>query len=162
MRSRLLKPLRKSRSLRKRASRQPKRRRWPTFESLESRCLLAASPPLLSTIEGFNIDDNAFNTGALVIHPPDPYGAAGPNHVVNIGNMTLQWFTKDGTPQMHTSLRNFFAPLQPQTALFDPKVVYDQYEERFVALALELMEVASGDPADISRIMLAVSVGRSQ
>ncbi len=162
MRSRLLKPMRKSRSQRKKASRQPKRRRWPTFESLEDRCLLAASPPLLSTIEGYNIDDNAFNTGALVVQPPDPYGAAGPEHVVNIGNMTIQWFTKDGTQQFHTSLRNFFAPLRPVTStttdyLFDPKILYDQYEDRFVALTLEMMDASAGDPADLSRVLLAVS-----
>ena len=157
MRSRLHKALRKSRSQRKKALREPKRRRSPTFESLESRCLLAASPPLLGTIEGFDIDQNAFNTGSSIVHPPDPYGAAGPNHVVNIGNLSVQWFTKDGNPQMHTSLRNFFAPLRPQTSLFDPKVVYDQYEERFVALALEMMDASAGDPTDLSRIMLAVS-----
>lgn len=157
MRSRLHKVFGKSRSQRKRSAHNQSRRRRPTIETLEDRCLLAASPPLLDTIEGFNIDQNAFNTGNSIVHPPDPYGAAGPNHVVNIGNMSIQWFGKDGTPQMLTSLKNFFAPLRPQTALFDPKVIYDQYEGRFVALALEMMDTANGDPVDLSRIMLAVS-----
>jgi len=129
------------------------------FESLEDRCLLAASPALLSTIEGFNIDQNAFNLGGGVFEPPDPYGAAGPAHVVNVGNVSIQWFTKDGTQQFHTSLSNFFAPLQPvidsgSDFLFDPKIVYDQYSERFVALTLEMID---GNPAELSRIMLAVS-----
>lgn len=160
MRSRLLKPLRKSRSQRKKASRHSKRRRWPTFESLEDRCLLAVSPPLLSTIEGFNIDDNAFNTGSAFLEPPDPYGAAGPEHVVNIGNTSIQWFTKDGTQQFHTSLRNFFSgagPVLDGDYLFDPKIVYDQYAERYVALVLEMLDASAGDPTDMSRILLAVS-----
>jgi hypothetical protein len=127
------------------------------FETLEDRRLLAVSPPLLQSIEGFNIDDNAFNASAFILEPPDPYGAAGPEHILNVGNVSVQWFTKDGTMQAHTSLKNFFAPLYPVTPLFDPKVVYDQYSERFVVLALEQMSLASGDFADMSRIMLAVS-----
>ncbi|MEA2080958.1 MAG: hypothetical protein U9P00_14105 [Pseudomonadota bacterium] len=41
--------------------------------------------------------------------------------------------------------------------LFDPKVIYDQHAGRFVVVALERQDVTNGDPADTSRILLAVS-----
>ncbi len=148
-------------SRRKRSSKRPergnKRHHRLLFETLEDRRLLAASPPLLDTIEGFNIDENGFNANGSLIQPPDPYGAVGPSHILNVGNVSVQWFRKDGTPQVHTSLKNFFSPLYPVTSLFDPKVVYDQYNDRFVVLALEQMDTNLGDPANMSRIMLAVS-----
>lgn len=124
--------------------------------------MLAASPPLLSTVEGFNIDDDAFNVGGFPIQPPDPYGAVGRDHILNVGNLSIQWFTKSGVQQYHTSLNNFFAPLRPQPLQYsittDPKVVYDQYTDRFVVIMLEVMDRAAfGHPTDMSRIMMAVS-----
>jgi len=129
---------------------------------LEDRRLLAilpTSPALLSSIEGFNIDDNAFNTGAAVIQPPDPFGAAGPAHILNVGNTSIQWFTKDGTLEYHTSLKNFFAPLRPDYGIFDPKVLYDQYANRFLVVTLEAYQTGApfNDLFDMSRIMIAVS-----
>jgi len=138
-------------------ARAKKRQHRLLFESLEDRRLLAASPSLLGSVEGFNIDDNAFNTGAAYVEPPDPYGAAGQNHIVNVGNVSIQFFTKTGTQQYHSSLKNFFAPLRPDYGVFDPKVLYDQYANRFVVVALEAYEVGNGDFFDMSRIMLAVS-----
>ena len=67
-------------------ARKRKQRLW--FETLEDRRLLAtlpASPALLSSIEGFNIDDNAFNTDATYLQPPDPYGAVGPSPYLECG-----------------------------------------------------------------------------
>ena len=161
MNSRFLKA---SKALRERLNgkpRQParakKRQNRLRFESLEDRRLLAASPALLSSVEGFNIDDNAFNTGASYVQPPDPYGAVGQNHIVNVGNVSIQFFSKAGAQQYHTSLKNFFSPLRPDYGVFDPKVLYDQYSNRFVVVALEAYEVGNGDLFDMSRIMLAVS-----
>ena len=141
-------------------ARAKKRQHRLLFESLEDRRLLAASPPLLSTIEGFDIDANAFNTGATYLAPPDPYGAAGRNHVVNVGNLSIQWFTKAGIQQQHTSLNNFFAPLRPLTYsnTTDPKVIYDQYSDRFVVMMLEFMDGTTPlQTVDMSRILMAVS-----
>jgi hypothetical protein len=156
--------LKASKALRDRLTDKPKRRAQARkrqhrllFESLEDRRLLAAAPPLLSAIEGFDIDQIAQNSGGLAWIPPDPIGAAGPNHVVNVGNVSIQWFQKDGTIQANTSLRNFFAPLNPVSATFDPKILYDQHANRFVVVTLEQLDPPPAGPVALSRIMLAVS-----
>jgi hypothetical protein len=137
-----------------------RRTRRPHIETLEDRCLLAASPALLSTIEGLNSSDGIYNIGGVDASPPDPHGAVGPTHVVNVANRSIQWFTKDGERHGHTSLVNFFQPLRPLTPpfnpsanIFDPRVLYDQFAERFVVMALE----RSSDAVATSRIMMAVS-----
>jgi hypothetical protein len=136
------------------------RTRRPHIETLEDRCLLAVSPALLSTIEGLNSSDGIFNIGGEDAAPPDPHGAVGPTHVVNVANRSIQWFTKAGVRHGHTSLVNFFQPLRPLTPpmnpsanIYDPRVLYDQFAERFVVMALE----RSDTPVPTSRIMMAVS-----
>jgi hypothetical protein len=112
-------------------------------------------PPLNFTFPGFNYDDNATFNGSYSV-PPDPHGAAGPFHVVNVGNRMIQWFTKSGVMQYHQSLGTFFGPTGPPlgTASFDPKVIFDQYSERFIVVSLERMD--SGGIED-SYILVAVS-----
>lgn len=95
-------------------------------------------PPLSIDWSALSFDDNFVNTGAYAI-PPDPNGAAGPNHVVNICNKSIQWYDKSGVLQHNQSLQNFFGPLGPPlgTLTGDPKVTYDQYSDRFVAITHE-------------------------
>ena len=120
---------------------------------------LAGAPPLSSTIEGFNFDDNSTNTGGFLVIPPDPFGAAGIDHVVNVGNVSIQVFTKAGVKLSEQSLKSFFAPVGPPlgTFTFDPKVIFDQHASRFVVIALERSDVGSGAAADDSYILVAVS-----
>jgi len=124
------------------------------------------APPALPVIEGINFDDNATNTGGILAIPPDPIGAVGPDHVVSIVNFSIEWHTKDGIQQNSQGIGlgasgfafdSFFAPLAPVNVLYDPKVIYDQHASRFVVVALEKQDVTSGDSADTSRILLAVS-----
>ena len=124
------------------------------------------APPAGSLFEGININDDATNTGGFLFIPPDPIGAAGPNHLVSIVNTSIEWHTKAGALQnsqgiglgpFATAVGSFFEPLAPANALFDPKVIYDQHAGRFVVVALERQDVTNGDPADTSRILLAVS-----
>ena len=124
------------------------------------------APPVGPVIEGVNFDDNATNTGGSVFIPPDPIGAVGPNHLVSIVNVSIEWHTKAGVQQNSQGLGldtaanvvgSFFAPLAPVNALFDPKVIYDQHAGRFVVVALERQDITRGDPVDTSRILLAVS-----
>lgn len=136
------------------------RTRRPRIESLEDRCLLAVSPALLTTIEGLNSSDGLYNIGGADPAPPDPHGAVGPTHVVNVANRSIQFFTKDGVRHRHESLVNFFQPLRPLTPtlnpsanIYDPRVLYDQFAQRFVVLALE----RSSDAVETSRFMIAVS-----
>jgi hypothetical protein len=116
------------------------------------------APPLGLTFPAFDFNDNGTLTGYLFI-PPDPIGASGPFQVVNVGNVMIQWFTKIGLMQYHQSLNTFFAPLGPPlgTWTFDPKVIYDQYNERFIVIALEQTDTYYGDPTDDSYILVAVS-----
>ncbi len=109
------------------------------------------------TIAGPDFDTNITNTGGYMFIPPDPIGAAGPNHLVSVVNVTIEWHTKQGVEQNSQSLKSFFTSLSPLTFLFDPKVIYDQHAGRFVVVALEMTDVNNGDPANTSRILLAVS-----
>ena len=107
----------------------------------------------------YNFDDNATETGFLLI-PPDPIGAAGTDRVIAVVNVGIECRTKTGTLIFRDALRDFFSPLGAQTLgtlTFDPKIVYDHYENRFVVVTLERWLVGNGDPSDESRILVAVS-----
>jgi len=105
-----------------------------------------APPLLVPGIDCFTYDTNTATAGVRLV-PPDPHGAAGPNHVIVIGNVTIEWRALSGIsalPQYQSSLKDFFNPPPPavpigtlNTNCFDPKVLYDQYAGRFVVVALE-------------------------
>ncbi|MCI0699418.1 T9SS type A sorting domain-containing protein [candidate division KSB1 bacterium] len=122
------------------------------------------SPVVDLTFEGFGFDDNPIEninpaTGAGVrFIPPDPHGAAGHNLVIAVVNSMIEARNKGGYLMWRDGLRDFFASLTPGAFPFDPKIVYDQYEDRFVVVALELIVgTASVSPTNVSRILLAVS-----
>jgi len=77
------------------------------------------APGLYTSFDCITFDGNASNTGYYQI-PPDPMGAAGPNHVVLVVNSSIEWYAKDGTLQNSQSLKSFFSNLEPQTNTFDP------------------------------------------
>jgi hypothetical protein len=118
------------------------------------------APTLAGTIEGLNFNDD-ITTSEFGHIPPDPSGAAGPNHVVNVVNTDIEWYTKAGTRQNRqrlgknstTATGSFFASLSPANGTFDPKVVYDQYNGRFVVVSLEQV----GGAIKTSRLLIAVS-----
>jgi hypothetical protein len=118
--------------------------------------LSAVYPTLGASFDGINFNKNATNTGLFQI-PPDPCGTAGPNHVVSVVNSTIQWFLKDGTLQHNQSLRNFFNIFAPATATFDPKVIYDVHQGRFVVVTLERVGTVNNQASNRSRIYVAVS-----
>lgn len=84
------------------------------------------------------------------IIPPDTIGAAGPNHLVEFTNDSVGVFSKTGVKLQEMALEQFFSPLNP-TFTFDPRVLYDQYSGRFIAVALD------GSGAPNSWFFLAVS-----
>jgi hypothetical protein len=111
------------------------------------------------TFLAYNFVDNGTETGSLFI-PPDPIGAAGTDRVIAVVNVGIECRNKTGTLIFRDALRDFFSPLGAQTLgtfTFDPKIVYDHYENRFVVVALERWFAANGDPSDESRILVAVS-----
>jgi hypothetical protein len=118
----------------------------------------AGSKALKTSFASTTFIDNSANTGGYVFIPPDPSAAAGLDHLVNVVNVTIRFHQKDGTQDFNSSLANFFASESPRTNTFDPKVIYDQYQDRFVVVTLEYTDTANGDPPpNSSRIMLAVS-----
>ena len=105
-------------------------------------------PPLLKpAIDKFNFDDNPIYNGGFLSIPPDPYVAVGPEHVINVGNRYIEWYEKanPAVNQHQGDLGTFFsaAPGWLGTGCFDPKVIYDQYAQRFVVVALERTATAS-------------------
>jgi hypothetical protein len=136
-------------------------RKGPDLERFHTPLML--KPP----VEGFDFVDNGLQTGFVFI-PPDPIVSVGADHVLNLGNVLIEWRDKaDPTMGLHQeSLVDFFSALPgpppgPGTTLgtftFDPKCIYDQYAGRFVVIALEVWDIFAGDPSDQSRILLAVS-----
>lgn len=118
-------------------------------------------PPLGTNFDTITFDEDAGLNGFYHI-PPDPSGAVGTTHVVNTVNTSIEWYTKAGVvSNAGQSLSSFFAtaPTPPTTNTFDPKVIYDQYSNRFVVLTMERTETDAGPPAVVngSRVYLAVS-----
>ena len=107
------------------------------------------APSLLSSFAGL-LDD-----GTVI--PPDTMGAAGPNHLVSFLNSEVGFFSKTGVRQNPVgSLFDFWSPLITANELpshvFDPKVIYDQGSNRFIAVTLD-----GRLPTDNSWVLLAVS-----
>ena len=116
-----------------------------------------SAPAPQNTFEGINIDENADLTGLLII-PPDPIAAAGPDHIVAVVNSSVEWYTKTGVLQVSLSMEDqFFNVLSPQSRPFDPKIIYDQYADRFVVIALELVDNGIFSPNNVSRILIGIS-----
>jgi hypothetical protein len=129
-------------------------------KAVESRngTLNPLAPPLDTTFGAANFDTNAALTpDNRVFIPPDPIAAAGPNHVVNVVNVAIEWYNKAGVGQGQQSLQSFFTSLSPQTYTFDPKVIYDQQAGRFVVVTLEKEDFGFNNPSNKSFIFVAVS-----
>ncbi len=121
---------------------------------------LASPPPVLpvTTIPGISFIEDATLSGFFHI-PADPSGAVGTTHICHVVNTSIDCDTKAGAtaagfPQ---ELEDFFMSLTPENDSFDPKILWDQYENRFVAITLIQTAISDGDAADISRLLLAVS-----
>ncbi|MCH9028532.1 MAG: T9SS type A sorting domain-containing protein [Bacteroidetes bacterium] len=111
----------------------------------------------ISTFDGFGFDDNSILNGSLFI-PPDPSGVGGLDRVIAVVNTMIECRDTTGTLLWQDDLSDFFTSLTPTTFTFDPKVIYDQYENRFVVVDLEQFDAgANPDSGNISRIFLAVS-----
>lgn len=86
---------------------------------------------------------------------PNPMGAVGVGQVLSVVNALIESRAKDGTFQWQEDLYTFFADLtEPAEGsyIYDPKIVYDPHENRFVTIALETNELQES-----SRLLMAVS-----
>ena len=68
---------------------------------------MAAPTASLLAFEGLDNDDNAALAG-LVVTPPDPQLAVGPNHVVEMVNVVGRIYGKTGNPIQTFTLASFF------------------------------------------------------
>ena len=84
--------------------------------------------------------------------PADPDLAVGPNHIVQVVNSSIAFFTKAGVKQFEQDSRNFFSAERITSFVFDPKVIYDQINDRFAIVYLD-----KGDAPRSSYILVAVS-----
>lgn len=76
-----------------------------------------------------------FNFRLGGVTPPDPVIAAGPSYVVEVVNLAIAIFKKDGSKVSQQDLSAFFG--DTQDTLTYPKIIYDQYSQRWVVLLLE-------------------------
>ena len=95
--------------------------------------------------ETLEFDDN-FNALGLGFTPPNPMGAAGPNGLVTVAEIMIEMLNLDGTTRYQTDLITFFSQ---STGYFGatpvtPKVLYDQYQDRFLVVAFEVETIQTG------------------
>ena len=106
-------------------------RRKPTRRAAQAAPSLAptAAPVQRRNFEGIRA------TGWL---PPDCTMAAGPNHVLVSVNSTIAIHRKTGGRLNRRRLTDWFANLQNVrgSTIFDPKLLYDQHDGRYVLLAV--------------------------
>ena len=92
------------------------------------------APPLL-TFDGISNQDN-FNLFGFRVNPPDPVGAVGPNHYVQMANLAYAVFDKQGNlllgPADTGALWAGFAVPDCTDPSGDPIVVYDKLENRWL------------------------------
>ncbi|HET6993444.1 MAG TPA: hypothetical protein VFI06_00620 [Chitinophagaceae bacterium] len=67
--------------------------------------------------------------------PPDIGAAAGPNHLMIALNSEVRIQNKTGTTLSTVSLGNFFSTLAGVSGVFDPKVLYDPFAQRWMITA---------------------------
>ncbi len=107
----------------------------PTFDGSERGPLLDPDSLVLTEV---GIGFTAFtNTGWT---PPDPHMAAGSNHVMGTVNGGLVAYQKDGTlvwVEDISGAGGFWGEVGATSFVFDPEVIFDPYENRFIAMANE-------------------------
>jgi hypothetical protein len=87
---------------------------------------------------GRSIGFTAFTSTGWV--PPDPHMAAGPSHLMAIVNGGIAAYSKDGTRLWFDDISGaggFWGEVGANFFVFDPEVIYDPYENRFMAMANE-------------------------
>lgn len=105
--------------------------------SASTATLQTTNTPLspLGSFEGLNNDDNAALFGRRV-NPPDPVGAVGPNHYVEMVNLVFAVYDKQGTrlagPFLLGSLFQGFAVTDCSRNAGDPIVLYDRHVNRWI------------------------------
>ncbi|GEM_PF-2303800 len=121
-------------------------------QSLHKNTVVSGTPLIVGPVTeaiNYSHDDSLNGWGQT---PPDNAACIGPNHFLLAVNTAIEWYTKmDRIRQYSESLNTFFAATSPSD-LFDPRVLWDQYNNRYIVLADE-----ENDNSKISYIHIAVS-----
>lgn len=93
---------------------------------------IVAACPAPCTATGFEALSNVDDTT-----PPDPTGAAGDNHVVAAVNTSFAVYSRAGATEVApTYLLELFPGAPANEFIYDPKVVYDPYDDTYVLVFL--------------------------
>jgi hypothetical protein len=106
-----------------------------------------AAPPPAAPSQGGFIAGQHNNTSI----PPDTSGAVGPTHVMTALNNDVMIHDRTGALVSKTTLNRFWQALGFAGGTFDPKLVYDPFEERFIFVTMQNAERPD------SRMLIAVS-----
>lgn len=91
------------------------------------------APPATSPAPSTNFaglpDNNAF-------WPPDTHGAVGTNRMMTMFNTQVRVQDRSGTVLFTDTLANWWSPAGNVNFPFDPRVLYDPYRDRWIAVAL--------------------------
>lgn len=87
------------------------------------------SPGTSTDFQGLTDDNTSY--------PPDTHGAVGTNYVVTMLNTQVRIQTRGGTTVQTMSLPQFWSStnIGSFTQVFDPRIVYDSYNHRWIATA---------------------------
>lgn len=113
-----------------------------TSQAAPPLALAAASPAAVANFEALGDNDTAI--------PPDTQGAAGPNHLMVTLNTQVRIQDKSGTVLSTVTLDSFWTSTGG-TGIFDPRVLYDPFANRWIFTA-----ATDGENAN-SSIVLGVS-----
>lgn len=84
--------------------------------------------------------------------PPDPHLAVGPNHIVGTVNTSFAIWDKEGNLLKLIAAEPWYNSLIPGGFIFDPKVVYDHFSERWIMVWLD-----QDDPSRRGNYLVSVS-----
>lgn len=112
-----------------------------------------SSPVIRESWTGLGASDNGYLAGYPTVSPPDVQVAVGPNHVVEMVNLAVAIWTKQGTLVRNESLMGFFG-VPTNEFISDPKVQYDAASGRWFAT---ITDVATGSLTATGQVLLAVS-----
>ena len=75
--------------------------------------------------------------------PPDTDGAVGPNHVVNAVNGGVRIQSRTGAAISQVTLNDFWSPVLTSGNSFDPRILYDRFNGRWIMSAVDNSNSAS-------------------
>jgi hypothetical protein len=69
--------------------------------------------------------------------PPDPYIAAGPNHLIAVDNSRFAIYDKQGNVIKTISADSWYSSVLTGAGAFDPKVLYDHFAKKWIMVWLD-------------------------